>query len=105
MQDDDLSCGARANISEHPDVTDPSGRASDQPGRVRRQGAAQGMKRHKGKERSTTWDKDLSCIGCKWYHEWFGVCCNGESEYRGDVSERCGLYDDTGEKEGAEFTE
>lgn len=36
---------------------------------------------------------ERSCKGCRWYHEWFGVCCNGDSEQRGDVSERCDLYD------------
>lgn len=36
---------------------------------------------------------ERSCKGCRWYHEWFGVCCNGDSEQRGDVSERCHLYD------------
>ena len=33
-----------------------------------------------------------SCEGCQWYHEWFGVCCSGESEQRGDVSYRCDKY-------------
>lgn len=37
--------------------------------------------------------RERSCHGCRWYHEWFGVCCNGDSEQRGDVSERCDLYD------------
>lgn len=47
------------------------------------------MKRHKPKRR----DRYIpSCTGCQWYHEWFGVCCNGDSEWRGDVSERCELY-------------
>lgn len=49
------------------------------------------MKRHKGKG-GVRWGMPEPCIGCQWYHEWFGVCCNGESEYRGDVSFRCRLY-------------
>lgn len=24
------------------------------------------------------------CCTCKWYAEFEGVCCNGDSEYRGD---------------------
>ena len=48
------------------------------------------MKRHKPKR----WDDPLPCRGCKWYHEWFGVCCNGDSEQRGDVTrDRCELYE------------
>lgn len=49
------------------------------------------MKRHKGKIGSH-WGMPEPCTGCQWYHEWFGVCCNGESEQRGDVSHRCRLY-------------
>jgi hypothetical protein len=48
------------------------------------------MKRHKHKDRSR-WDPE-PCTGCQWYHEWFGVCCNGESNQRGDVSWRCERY-------------
>ena len=48
------------------------------------------MKRHKPKPYSQ--HDPEPCGGCQWYHEWFGVCCNGESEYRGDTSRRCGLY-------------
>lgn len=40
------------------------------------------------------WNDPDSCRGCKWYHEWFGVCCNGDSEQRADVSHRCDLYDE-----------
>ena len=29
-------------------------------------------------------DKGFVCTGCRWYDEWFGVCCNGESEYCAD---------------------
>lgn len=38
-------------------------------------------------------NETASCKGCIWYHEWFGVCCNGYSEQRGDVSRRCELYE------------
>ncbi len=59
------------------------------------------MKRHKHKHYGTLGAlqdaQGRSCAGCIWYHEWFGVCCNGDSEQRGDVSERCRLYDDRGE--------
>ena len=24
------------------------------------------------------------CKGCRWYDEWFGVCCNGDSPYCAD---------------------
>ena len=24
------------------------------------------------------------CKGCRWYDEWFGVCCNARSVYRAD---------------------
>lgn len=39
-----------------------------------------------------------SCAGCYWYHDWFGLCCNGASEQHGDVSERCELYNFMGAK-------
>ena len=44
------------------------------------------MKRHKPKP------EPRSCHGCRWYTEFEGVCCNGDSEQRGDVSTRCELY-------------
>ena len=49
------------------------------------------MKRHKPKPYRSRHDPE-PCDGCQWYHEWFGVCCNGDSEQRGDVSWRCELY-------------
>ena len=48
------------------------------------------MKRHKPKQNSR-FDQE-PCTGCQWYHEWFGVCCNAESEQRADVSHKCNLY-------------
>ena len=27
---------------------------------------------------------ERSCFTCRWYYEWFGVCCNGYSEYCAD---------------------
>ena len=37
---------------------------------------------------------ELSCDGCRWYYEWFGICCNGNSEYRADTpTHRCELYE------------
>lgn len=33
-----------------------------------------------------------SCQGCQWYHEWFGICCNGESELCAEVSRKCAHY-------------
>ena len=40
------------------------------------------------------WTEPEPCDGCKWYYEWFGVCCNGASEWRGGTSRRCELYDE-----------
>lgn len=59
------------------------------------------MKRHKPKERDRVflYSEEDSCEGCRYYHSWFGVCCNGESEQRGDVSHRCRLYDSEGKDE------
>lgn len=37
-------------------------------------------------------DTNTSCHGCQWYNEWFGICCNGDSEYRGDISYKCKPY-------------
>lgn len=50
------------------------------------------MKRHKHKPYRKRWEPDPR-DGCQWYHEWFGVCCNGDSKQRGDISERCELYE------------
>lgn len=64
------------------------------------------MKRHKHKPYGSLGvvqdAQDRSCEGCIWYHDWFGVCCNGDSEQRGDVSERCDLYDDRGESKASD---
>ena len=49
------------------------------------------MKRHKPKPYRKWWEPE-PCDGCQWYHEWFGVCCNADSEQRADVSHRCELY-------------
>lgn len=46
-----------------------------------------------------TFEKKRCCGTCKWYAEFEGVCCNGDSEYRADF--RC-LDDTCNEWEGAE---
>ena len=28
---------------------------------------------------------DGSCKDCRWYDDWFGVCCNGDSPYCADT--------------------
>lgn len=28
-----------------------------------------------------------TCATCRWYAEWEGVCCNGDSEHRADLTE------------------
>ena len=43
-------------------------------------------------------DREKSCAGCYWYHDWFGICCSSESTQQGEVSERCELFDFMGAK-------
>ena len=31
--------------------------------------------------------KNETCLNCKWYAEYEGVCTNGESEYRADFTD------------------
>lgn len=38
------------------------------------------------KTQTRTMEKAESCCKtCKWYYDWFGVCFNGDSEWRGDT--------------------
>lgn len=97
MPEHDTSCGAGQDVPDGINVSVTGGCSRGEPGRVHRQAGAGGMKRHKhkpyGEQGILLEAQDRSCEGCRWYHDWFGVCCNGESEQRGDVSERCPLYD------------
>ena len=41
-----------------------------------------------------------SCDGCKWYHDWFGVCTNNDApDPGGTPDERCELYERVKEPE------
>ncbi len=31
---------------------------------------------------------ERKCENCKWYAEFEGVCCNGDSEYRADFTDK-----------------
>lgn len=42
------------------------------------------------------------CCTCKWYAEFEGVCCNGDSEYRGDfrnLDDTCVCWENIEEKD------
>ena len=37
---------------------------------------------------------EKTCAGCRWLYDWFWICCNGDSEDRGDTpTRRCELYE------------
>ena len=48
--------------------------------------------------------KNETCLTCKWYAEYEGVCTNGESEYCADCTapnNYCGLWEGADELGGA----
>lgn len=43
-----------------------------------------------------------TCSTCKWYYEWFGSCCNGNSPFRADIrnpDETCDYWVEADERD------